>query len=189
MLLYIERPFKHFYKEEQTVEQNQYIKIVSEYGNTIFRIAFSYCKNKGDAEDIVQNVFLKLLQSKQEFQDETHMKKWLIRVAVNESKNLCTSFWKKRIFPLDDFDQDQSYQFPSQECSDLYFAVMKLPEKYRLVIHLYYYEDYSVREISEILQRKEATIQTQLMRARAKLKTYLKEDWNNEQQKIVQGNI
>ena len=171
------------------MEQSQYIKLVSDYGNTIFRVAFSYCKHKGDAEDIVQNVFLKLLQSKQEFQDETHIKKWLIRVAVNEAKNLCTCFWKKRMIPLEDFHLDQSYQFPSQECSDLYAAVMKLPEKYRIVIHLYYYEDYSVREISEILQRKESTIQTQLMRARAKLKTFLKEDWNHEQQKIIQANI
>ena len=163
------------------MEQNQYIKIVSEYGNTIFRIAFSYCKNKGDAEDIVQNVFLKLLQSKQEFQDETHMKKWLIRVAVNESKNLCTSFWKKRIFPLDDFDQDQSYQFPSQECSDLYFAVMKLPEKYRLVIHLYYYEDYSVNEISQLVRATPSAVKNRLLRARRMLKDKLKEDWHDDE--------
>ncbi len=165
------------------MENQDYIAAVDEYANMVYRIAYSYCKHPCDAQDITQNVFLKLLQSNTEFQDREHMRKWLIRVAANESKNLCTSFWKKRIVPLEDSESSMVSEgaFSHQEESDLYDAVMTLPPKYRIVIHLYYYEDYSIQEISEILKRKETTIQTQLMRARKKLGTMLKEDWSDEE--------
>lgn len=165
------------------MDRKDYITAVEQYANDVYRIAYSYCKRSFDAQDITQNVFLKLFQSNTEFQDQEHIRKWLIRVAVNESKNLCTSFWKKRIVPLEESDGDEAceYSFPYQESSDLYDAVMLLPYKYRIVIHLYYYEDYSIQEIAGILNRKETTIQTQLMRARKKLKTMLKENWNDEE--------
>ncbi|MDE6853325.1 MAG: sigma-70 family RNA polymerase sigma factor [Lachnospiraceae bacterium] len=165
------------------MDKKDYITTVDQYANTVYRIAYSYCKHPCDAQDIAQNVFLKLLQSDTEFQDQEHIRKWLIRVAANESKNLCTSFWKKRIVPLEDSDCERSseYSFPCQESSDLHDAVMALPYKYRIVVHLYYYEDYSIQEIAGILHRKETTIQTQLMRARKKLKTMLKENWNDEE--------
>ncbi len=124
---------------------------------------------------------MKLYETDTVFQDDEHMKKWLIRVTANEAKNLCTSFWKRNVVPLESSGTDQPYDFPSPENSDLYDAVMKLPNKYKMVIHLYYYEDYSVKEIAEILQRKETTIQTQLMRARKQLKIKLKEAWQDEQ--------
>ena len=164
------------------MERTDYIEAVDAYANTVYRVAYSYCRNESDAQDIAQNVFLKLFQSDMGFHDTEHMRRWLIRVTVNESKNLCTSFWKKNIIPLEnsDFDQVSVEQFPYKESSDLYHAVMKLPHKYRVVIHLYYYEDYSVREIANILKRKETTIQTQLMRARKKLKAMLKEEWDDE---------
>ena len=136
------------------METQKYKEFVSEYANMVFKIAYNYCRNKYDAEDIVQNTFLKLLQYKGEFADGEHAKRWLIRVTVNESKNMCTSFWHKRI--------------------------MKLGEKYRIVVHLYYYEEYSVKEIAEILNIKETTIQTRLMRARAKIKSMVKGDWLDE---------
>ncbi|MFQ9516591.1 MAG: RNA polymerase sigma factor [Eubacterium sp.] len=162
------------------MDRLEYIRVVDAYANTVYRIAYSYCKNKSDAEDIVQNVFLKLLQSDVKFQDEEHIRKWLIRVAANETKNLCKSFWKKRMVPLENSDVTPQYQFNSKENSDLYDTVMELPYKYRIVVHLYYYEDYSVKEIAEILNIKETTVQTQLMRARKKLKVKLKEVWQNE---------
>lgn len=164
------------------MDREDYIAAVDGYANTVYRIAYSYVKHSDDAQDIAQNVFLKLFQSNTEFQDQEHMRRWLIRVAVNESKNLCTSFWKKRIVPLEDsdFNKTSEYEFPYQESSDLYDAVMTLPHKYRIVIHLYYYEDYTVQEIANILHRKVTTIQTQLMRARKQLKTILKEEWNDE---------
>lgn len=162
------------------MDKLDYVKIVDTYANDIYRIAYSYCRNQSDAEDIVQNVFLKLLQYNNEFQDEEHVKKWLVKVTVNHAKNFCTSFWKKKIISLDTSNSEPQQQFMAQESSQLYEAVMDLPYKYRIVVHLYYYEDYSIREIAEFLNIKETTVQTQLMRARKKLKLKLKEVWENE---------
>ncbi len=163
------------------MEQSVYIRAVDTCANTLYRIARTYCRHHADAEDVVQTAFMKLYETDTIFQDDEHMKKWLIRVTANEAKNLCTSFWKRNVVPLESSGTDQPYDFPSPENSDLYDAVMKLPNKYKMVIHLYYYEDYSVKEIAEILQRKETTIQTQLMRARKQLKIKLKEAWQDEQ--------
>ncbi len=162
------------------MEQSEYIRVVNTYGNTVYRIAFSYCRNASNSEDIVQNVYIKLFQTKTEFTDEEHMRKWLIRVAANEAKNLCTSFWKRKMVPLEDSHENLLLWSEKEECSKLYNAVMGLPDKYRVVTYLYYYEDYAVKEIAEILKLRETTVQTQLMRAREKLKMKLKEDWKDE---------
>lgn len=79
------------------MDSQLYNQLVTEYANMVFKIAYNYCKNKYDAEDIVQNTFLKLLQHKGSFSDNEHIKRWLIRVSINESKNMCASFWRKRI--------------------------------------------------------------------------------------------
>lgn len=101
-------------------------------------------------------------------------------MTANEAKNLCRSFWKKHMVPLETSEAIPFYDFPRQECSDLFDAVTALPYKYRIVVHLYYYEEYSVKEIAEILHIKKTTVQTQLMRARKRLKEKLKEDWQDE---------
>ena len=163
------------------MEQAEYIEAVETYGNTIYRIAYQYCKNKNDAEDIVQNTFIKLFQSEKIFEDKEYLRRWLIRVAINEAKNLGMSFWKKRIFPMQEVEETEIDIFSNQESHALYDAVMQLSKKYRIVVHLYYYEEYSIKEIAEILQIKETTIQTQLMRARKKLKEMLKEGWEDEE--------
>ena len=162
------------------MEHSEYIRAVNTYGNTVYRTAYSYCKNVSDSEDIVQNVYIKLFQTKTKFTDEEHMRKWLIRVATNEAKNLCTSIWKRKMVPLEDSYETLLLWSDRDECSKLYDAVMSLPDKYRIVTYLYYYEDYAVKEIAEILKRRETTVQTQLMRAREKLKMKLKEDWKDE---------
>lgn len=162
------------------MERNRYIAAVENYSNTVYRAAYQYCANKSDAEDAVQNTFVKLLQEKKEFDSEEYLKRWLIRVAINEAKNISMSFWKKRMDVLEETTYDAFGEFPSTEHSDLYEAVMQLPAKYRIVVHLYYFEDYSTREIAEVLKIKETTIQTQLMRARGKLKEMLKEAWKDE---------
>lgn len=163
------------------MERAEYIQVVDTYADMVYRVAYSYCRTGSDAEDVVQNVFLKLLESDTEFQDVEHLRKWLIRVAANESKNLCTSFWKRHMVPLEISDSAFQYEFPYRECSELYDAVRKLPGKYSIVVLLYYYEEYAVKEIAELLQIKETTVQTRLMRARQKLKAVLKEDWKDEQ--------
>lgn len=163
------------------MEQSVYIKAVDTYADTLYRIACTYCRQHADAEDIVQTAFMKLYQTETEFQDEVHIKRWLIRVTVNEARNLCSSFWKKNVTSLESSGMIQPYDFPRPEYSDLYDAVLSLPGKYKIVVHLYYYEDYSVKEIAEILSLKETTVQTQLMRARKQLKIKLKEVWQDEQ--------
>ena len=162
------------------MEKERYVEAVQSYGNMVFRVAYQYCGNKSDAEDVVQNTFIKLYQSPKKFEDEEYIKRWLIRVAINEAKNLSMSFWKKNMFSLEESDKGESVEFCKEEHTQLHDAIIKLPSKYRIAVHLYYFEEYSVKEIAEILKIKESTVQTQLMRARAKLKEQLKEAWEDE---------
>ena len=148
------------------------------YKDRLFAIAFHYCQSKADAEDILQTVLLKYYRSEKEFENEEHLRNWLIRVTINESKRLLLSPWRKRVAPLEEY---AAVTFPLLEESDLFLAVMALPPRYRIVVHLYYYEEYSVREIAAVLRIKETTVQTRLMRARKKLKEKLQEAWNNEE--------
>ena len=153
------------------MSEEEYVKAVRTYADMVFRIAVNYCKRIQDAEDIVQDVFLKLYQHDKAFADEEHLKRWLIRVTVNKSKDLLASSWYKRVGSLAEMEPELTFATP--EKGELYEAVRSLPAKYRAVVHLYYYEDYSVREIAAILHRKETTIQTQLMRGREMLKQQL----------------
>ena len=151
--------------------------IIRRYQNTIFRIAFTYCRNKSDAEDIAQEVFLRYLKYNKDFETEEHLKAWLIRVAVNLSKDLLRSSWMSK---TDSISKHENLFAEDQEKSEIYYAIMSLSEKYRSVIFLYYYEDYDVKEIAEILDRSETAVQTQLRRARAILKQKLNEWWKND---------
>jgi len=158
------------------LEDREYERIVRQYLDTVYRVALNGCKNPCDAEDVVQMTFLKLIRTKTVFEDETHIRKWLIRVAVNECHGIWRSFWKKNVLSLEEMTYEPS--FSSTGYSNLFYAVQELPVKYREVIHLYYYEDYSIREIADILHISETAIQTRLMRARSQLKQQLKEAWN-----------
>ena len=140
--------------------------------DTIFRVAFSYLKSRADADDVTQNVLLKLYRYEGDFQSEAHLKNWLIRVTINECKSAVRSLWR-RTEDLDDYVN--SLAMPTQDHSDLLEAVMALPKKYRVAIYLYYYEGYSTAEMAELLSLPEATVRTHLARARAKLKTILTE--------------
>lgn len=162
-------------QRRDSVEDTEYDRIVNMYADVVYRVALSYCKNKYDAEDIVQNTFVKMLREDMEFQDDEHIRKWLIRVAVNECKSMWRSFWRKNVSSLDEIEKEPI--FTTQEKSDLFYAVMKLPQKYRIVVHLYYYEEYTIKEIAGILGITETAIQTRLMRARNNLKQQLKEAW------------
>ncbi len=157
------------------MEDTEYDRIAVMYTDIIYRVALSYCKNRYDAEDIVQNTFVKLIKENTEFRNDEHIRKWLIRVAVNECKSMWRSFWKKNVSSLDEMEGEPEFTTP--EKSELFYAVMKLPQKYRVVVHLYYYEEYSIKEIAEILGITETSIQTRLMRARNNLKQQLKEAW------------
>lgn len=141
------------------------------YGDTVYRVAFHSCKNRADAEDITQNVFLKLYRTQTAFESEEHLRRWVIRVAVNESKKLVGSAWFCRRAPLE--ETMQAIPFESREESALFSAVMELPRKYRVPVYLYYYEGYKAREAAALCGIKESTMQTRLQRAREKLKKKL----------------
>ena len=151
-----------------------YEKIVTENIDFVYRVALCYCKNQRDAEDVVQDTFLKLIQSKQEFADGEHIRKWLIRVAVNECKNIWKSYWKRNVISLDKLEYEHE-SAGTEEQQELLQAVMSLSPKYRIVVHLYYYEGYSVAEIAGITGKREGTIKSHLSRARALLRDKLKE--------------
>lgn len=155
------------------MDSEEYIRIAEKYTDTVYRITLSYCKNKQDAEDAVQNTFLKLLRTDTQFSDEEHIKKWLIRVAVNECKNVWKSFWHKNIVSFDELEKEPEYTESDKQ--EIFSEIIKLPKKYSVVIHLYYYEGYSVREISQIMGISESNVQIRLLRARNKLKELLEE--------------
>lgn len=149
--------------------------IADEYIDVVYRVSLSYCKNKSDAEDVVQNTFIKLLKTDTEFVDDEHIRKWLVKVAVNECKNISKSFWYRNITSFDELEKEPEYTQSDEK--ELFEEVMKLPKKYSVVLHLYYYEGYSVKEIAQILEISESNVQTRLMRARNKLKENLQEAW------------
>lgn len=150
----------------------QFTHYAERYIDTVFRVAFNYIKSSTDADDITQNVFLKLFQEKRDFESEEHVRSWLIRVAVNECKNLVrTRWWRHESYE----DHAQNLVFDKPEHSDLFYAVMELPKRYRLPIYLYYYEEYSTQEIAEMLNVPKNTVCTQLKRGRELLRESLQE--------------
>ena len=154
------------------MEPDKMADIYDRNKNAVFRMAFSYCKNKADAEDIMQDVFIKLFTGGAEFESEDKERSWLLKVTVNKCRDMFRSLryrYSLTSIPLD--EACLTYETPEE--SEVYHAVMSLPAKYRIIIHLYYYEDYSVKEISSITGTKESAVQTQLYRARKKLKDIL----------------
>ncbi len=170
------------------MDTREYEKVVTKYMDTVYRIAISHTKDALDADDVVQQTFMKLLTKNVNFTDEEHMKRWLIRVCINECNSLFSSFWRKNVNLFDNNSSEengttQSYEpsFMQQEDSDLYEAVKMLPAKCRIVIYLFYYEGYSTKEIAEIIHVREATVRTRLVRARKLLKEELTEAWDYEE--------
>ncbi len=153
--------------------------LVERYRDNLFAVAFHVCENAADADDVVQDTFLCYHTSTREFDSEEHIKAWLIRAAIHRAVNVTRSWWRRRSVPLEEYVQ--TLAFPSDRDQALFQAVMGLPEKYRVVIHLFYYEDYSVREIAEILHTTQSNVKVRLSRARGMLKTILKEDWSDDE--------
>lgn len=144
-------------------------ELTKKYFPMIYKLALNQTKNRENADDVVQEVFLRYIQKDIDFQSEEHVKAWLIRVAINCSKNVFTNSWFKKTEGL-----SEEISFETPERSDVYYATLELPQKYRAVIHLFYYEDMSVAEISKCIGVKEATVKSQLHRAREMLRTKLK---------------
>lgn len=153
-------------------------ELVALYQNNLFAAAFNVCKNAQDAEDIVQDTFIQYYTNKKEFDSEQHIRAWLIRVAINKAKNVNHTFWKRNKISLEDYMETLTFETPESE--NLFESVMRLPEKYRIVIHLFYYEDYTVREIADILHLSESNVKVRLSRGRGLLRESLKEEWKDD---------
>ena len=150
----------------------QFSEYAENYIDTVYRVAFSMLKNPHDADDVTQEVFLKLYTAHGEFQSDAHVKNWLIKVTVNACRNVFRTPWR-RVEDIEEYAQTLGFETPEQ--SDLFLAVNSLDRKYRIAVHLYYFEGYSVKEIGEILGVSENTVSTRLARARGKLKAILTE--------------
>ena len=159
--------------------------LIEKYKNNIYVIAFNVCKNAQDAEDVVQDTFIQYISIKKDFETEQHIRAWLIRVAINKAKNKNNTFFRRNTLPLEDYMEalifESSESSESSELSELFETVMKLSEKYRVVIHLFYYEDYSVNEIADILKISVSNVKVRLSRGRRLLRETLKEVWENDE--------
>ncbi len=150
----------------------QFSGYAERYIDTVFRVAFNYLRSSTDADDVTQNVFEKLLNETIIFESDHHVKNWLIRVAINECKNVVRSrWWKAEAF--EDYAANLTFDNPSH--SELFYAVMALPKKYRIPIYLHYYEGYNTVEIGAILKVPKNTVCSQLKRGRELLRESLQE--------------
>lgn len=151
--------------------------IYDKYSASVYRAAFAFCKNSADAEDITQETFIKRFRTDISFPDDKSEKAWLMKVAANKCRDMFRSPRYKYFYytvPLE--EAELIYETPEE--SAVFHAVMELPPKYRMVIHLYYYEEYSVGEIAGIIGKSDTAVQTRLYRARKLLKKSLGKEMN-----------
>lgn len=146
--------------------------LAQRYAQMVYRMAYARTGSKADAEDVVQEVFLRLVRARPSFRDEEHGKAWLLRVAANCTNDLFRLPWRKREEPL----QPSMAAEAETEPSGILEAVLALPEKYRLVVHLYYYEELSTAEIGRIIGRSEGAVRSRLFRAKSMLRDLLGEE-------------
>ena len=150
---------------------SEYIKqIVEEHSLSMFRASYALCGNKADAEDAVQEAFLRLIEKDPTFKDDEHEKAWLLRVTINITKNMLKSSHRTNL----QVNEDILYE--KNQINEVIACVLTLDERYRSVIHLYYYEGYSIKEIASILKLPPATVGTRLSRARKLLRNILEGD-------------
>ena len=154
---------------EGTEHKTEFERIYDMYVNDIYRLCYSYMKNSMDAENAVQEAFYKYYRCEQSFESDSHIKAWLVVTASNYCKDMLKHWWHKR------YDIDECTNIHSENKTmenELMSAIMDLPEKYKTIVFLYYYEGYNSREIAKILNKPESTIRTYLQKARK----YLKDD-------------
>jgi len=145
--------------------------ILAKYKVLVYRLAYSKTGNRFDADDVFQEVFMRYIRSAPVFESEEHAKAWFLKVTVNCTKKYFLSSWKKRVVLLDDMDDmRKSYSIEAEMDSGIYAAVLKLPPKFRAVIHLFYYEELSIEQMSVALGARPSTVRTWLTRARQQLK-------------------
>ncbi len=145
-------------------------EIIRKYADMIYRVAYQNVQNKADADDIFGDVCVIVLTKSPPQDSEEHLRRWLITVTINRCRNVRKSFWRSRVDSLDDHAE-----LTSSEQREVMAELQRLPENYRNVVYLYYYEEYTIAEIGEILCKSPNTVATWLRRAREKLKAILEE--------------
>lgn len=148
---------------------------IEQYADMVYRVALTRCKSIETAEDIFQEVFMRFSEKNPKFENDEHEKAWFIRVTINLTKNIKESAWNKKVVRL-----DENIVFSTKEENDVYGVVCELPQNYRTVIYLLYYEGYKVYEISKLMNKPEGTIKIWLFRAREILKEKLKGGFEDE---------
>ena len=155
------------------MSKEEFTAFAEKYMDTIYRVAYSWTKKSDDANDVTQDVLIQLYKTTKEFESDSHLKNWLIKVTVNQCKMLFRSPWRK----MEDIGEyADTLGFEEKSHLDLFRAVMNLDKKYRVPLLLFYYEGYSTAEIASILGIPEKTVSTRLFRAKARLKDDLKEE-------------
>ena len=152
--------------------------LIEKYQKNLYAVAFNICKNQQDSEDVVQDTFIEYFTRRKNFESEQHIRAWLIRVTINKAKNKNKTFFRKNAVSLEDYIE--TLTFETEDSKNLFDEVMKLPEKYRIVIHLFYYEDYSVIEIANILKITVSNVKVRLSRGRMLLHNNMAEVWEDE---------
>ena len=153
---------------KQTISTRQLEEAYDAYGAAVYRLAMTFLGRHADAEDVTQETFFRLLYRAPAFTGEEHKKRWLLQVAANLCRNQLKGFWRKRVTQLED-----AIPAMAPEKREALNAVIALPEQYKLPIHLYYYEGYSVAETAEILRLGQSAVKMRLKRGRELLKIEL----------------
>ena len=144
-------------------------RLVETYADTVLRLCYTYLHSTADAEDLCQNVLLKLIERKKPFESKEHEKAWVLRCAINECKNELRAA-RRRALPLSELSGQAAPEAPHPEILD---AVLRLPEKYRIAIYLFYYEDCGIREIAKLVKASESAVASRLSRGRKILREQL----------------
>ena len=153
-------------------------EIIDRYGDMVYRLAVSQAMNRTDADDIFQEVFVRLVRHVKDLQDMEHAKAWLIRVTINCTKKHFGQYWNKNVFPIEETEEvpkrEEGFEQAEKKIDNpVMQAVAKLPPKYRGCVHLFYFEELSVKEIAEMTDQTDSTVKSQLHRARKMLKEML----------------
>ncbi len=160
------------------MDRETFTQAVEQHQDMVYRLALHTLGSPQDADDAAQETFLRLFRREDPFESGEHLRRWLLRVTVNHCRDVLKSPWRRRKVALESIAEPPAFDCRPER--ELYQAVMALPEKYRTVLDLFYYEELPVKEIAVILRVSPTVVTTRLSRARTRLKQQLGEEWQDE---------